>query len=355
MKTNKQIRVGILGSGSILEAHVRGLLAAGDRCRVVAVTARRPDAVAHVRKLLGPDVAICGEYEEVIRRSDVDAVDILLPHDLHLPATLAAAKAGQHVFVEKVMACNTDECDQMIAACKAAGVTLSVCHDRRYHPDWIALKKILDAGLLGEIHYWKMEHNQDLILPADLWIRSKKRVGGGAIMSCLTHQLDALRWYAGEAAAVTCMTKVVPERMEGETIGAVLLRMKSGALAQCTINWMTSADCSPCELVHVVGDRGEAYYWLGKGSYAMLRDNTQRLAPFVENGLVREWFSKLTSDRITAHEGCVMAWLKMLRGEPVEFTTTGEDSRHTVALAEAAYYAADHGLTVNLPLKKGLR
>ncbi len=357
MGKKKTIRLGVLGSGWILESHARGFRAAGDRCRVVAVSARRPEAARRARDLLGPEVECCADYREILTRRDIDAVDILLPHDLHLPATLAAARAGMHVMVEKVMARNVHECDRMLAACQAAGVTLTVCHDRRYSPDWMALKALIDSGLLGEIVCWKLEHNQDVLTPPDSWIRDRNQLGGGAIMSCLTHQLDGLRWYAGEAASVTCMTKVVPERMEGETIGTVLAQMTSGALAQCAINWMTRsgsgvADGLWSELIHATGRDGEAYYMTGRGSFALLRERSERLRPFAEGGQVSaRGFTRLKAGSWEKHERCLVEWFKMLCGEPAELSTTGEDSRRTVELAEAAYRAAAGGRVVTLPIK----
>lgn len=340
-----------MGSGSILESHAQGLLAASERCQVVAVTARHRDATDRIKKLFGTEVACCGDYKDVLARPDIDAVDILLPHDLHLPATVAAAQAGKHVMVEKVMARNVDECDRMIDACRTAGVTLSVCHDRRYQPEWKALKQILDADLMGEMYSWKLEHNQDLMLPQESWIRNRDKIGGGAIMSCLTHQLDALRWYEGEVASVACMTKTVPERMEGEVIGSVLMQMRSGALAQCSINWMASSECVPFELIHAVGRNGEAYYIAGRGAFVMLREHSERLAPFAEGEVgSHAGFTKLAVKKMRSHEGCLGEWLKMLRGEPAVFSTTGEDSRHTVELAEAAYAAAKKRCTIDLPL-----
>ncbi len=353
---NRPVRVGILGSGWILESHARGFRAAGDRCKVVAVTARSPEAKSKAKELLGPEVECHSDWTGLMRRGDLDAVDILLPHDLHLPATVMAAQKGLHVMVEKVMARNIWECDKMISACRKAGVTLAVTHDRRYHPDWMALKNLVDSGLLGEITHWKLEHNQDVLAPQGSWIRDRRQLGGGAIMSCLTHQLDGLRWFAGEADSVASMSKTVPERMQGETIGTVLLQMKSGAMAQCTINWMTrsggATDGLWPELIHATGTGGEAYFMVGRGAFAMLRDRHERLKPFAADcNTVEKGFTRLKAGNWEKHERCIVEWMKMLCGEPFELSTTGEDSRMTVELAEAAYRSAESGRFVKLPIR----
>ena len=353
------IRVGILGAGGILKAHAAGLSRMRDCCAVVAVSRASPAKAEEVHRLLGTEVAVVGDNGAVIERKDVDAIVNLLPHDLHMETTIAAAQAGKHVLVEKVMARNIWECDRMIEACEAAGVTLTVAHDRRYQPHWMALKRVVDSGILGEIYQIRLEHNQDVAVPPGNWIFNRDRLGGGAVMSCLTHQLDGLRWYGGEVASVTAMSEVIPRRMEGETIGVVVARMASGALAHAEINWATRGGWSkrhglPGEFIHITGRLGEAYYTCGQQSeaFVMLYENPELAAPFVEEAPAANTFSRLIpAGNWTGHQRCVAEWLKLLRGEPAEVTTPGRDSRKTVEVAEAAYRAERNGRVVTLPIE----
>lgn len=347
----KKIRVALIGAGDIFKSHVQGFLKAGDRCEIAAVVKTHPERADNVRALLG-NVRIERDYRSVL--PDVDAVDILLPHDLHVEATLAAARAGKPVLIEKVMARNVKECDRMIAACRKAGVSLTVCHDRRYDPDWMALKKVVDSGALGRIHHWRLEHNNDLDLPPGHWIRSAERLGGGAVMSCLTHQIDGLRWFAGEVDDVSCVTQVIPSRMEGETIGVIAARLRSGATAQLSINWATRADMWG-EVNQVTAERGEAYCMWGRGANLMLRENPAACADLFEGPPPAPGvFGKVKpAGPWTGHERCIDQWLRLLAGEPSEITTTGEDSRRTVEVAQAAGLAAARRRVVKLPHYKG--
>lgn len=354
----ERLAIGIIGGGGILAAHARGYRLAANRCVVAAVA--EPDASKHqrIRDLLGADPAIYPDYDPLLREADVAAVDIILPHDLHLPAVRAAAKAGKHVLVEKVMARNILECDEMVAACDDAGVTLTVCHDRRYAAEWMALKQVVDSGLLGEIHFWQLDHNQDVNPAAVLpWAASRNRLGGGAIMSCLTHQIDALRWYGGEVASVTCVTKTIPSRMEGETIGVVLARMASGALAELSINWETRQhDGSPnslwYEMVRVTGSQGEAYLSSGKGVFARTRTSTPVAAYVETDGSDGEQgYARVKTGTWTGHERCIGEWLSMLLGRPHAITSFGCDARRTVEVAEAAYRAESGRCEITLPIE----
>lgn len=349
---SKKIKIGILGGGGILAAHAPGFTRLKDKCEIV-VAEHNKSKHDQIRKLLGNEVRIYGDYTEVLDLPDVAAVDILLPHHLHEAAVVAAAKAGKPVLVEKVMARNIGECDRMIAACRDAGVTLTVCHDRRYNSDWQALKKIVDAGELGEILFWKLEHNQDVATPEDSWIRSREKLGGGAIMSCLTHQIDSLRWYGGEIESVASMSKTEPGRMEGECIGAVLARMQSGALALLSINWYTQSHNAPgglwYEFNHVTGTEGEAYYMSGRGTFVKLRQGETKLFEYDARG--EGAFVKVESaGDLTGHQRCIDEWVNSLIGEPSNLVTAGTDSRKTVEVAEAAYLSEATGRVVKLPL-----
>ena len=344
-------RIGILGGGGILGAHGPAFRKLAGRCTVTVAAEPNPDRADAIRRLLSPDVRIVKDYRDVLAMPDVDAVDILLPHHLHMPAAVDAALSGKPVLVEKVMARNVRECDEMIRACEEAGVSLTVCHDRRYHPEWRAIKDVVDSGALGRVFFWRLDHNQDVSAPPGHWIRSRDALGGGAIMSCLTHQIDALRWYGGEVDAVTCMTRTEPSRMEGEFLGVITARMRSGALAELSINWWTTAHRDTnlwYEMVHVCGSGGEAYTMSDRGSFVKLHDpgDAAAVARYGEAALER--FVPLSTGDGSGHDGCIREWVASLRGEPSAIVTSGRECRGTVAAAEAAYLAEQTGRTVTI-------
>ena len=340
----KKVKIAILGGGGILGLHAPGFLRLADKCEVIAVAEPNPACHDHIRHLLGKDVPIYADYKDALTLPDLDAVDIVLPHSLHVEATIAAAEKGLHVLCEKVMARNTCECHAMLDACRRAGVELVITHDRRYTDGWIQLKRLIEVGTLGDILYIKMEHNQNVETSPSSWIRSKEQVGGGAIMSCLTHQIDALRWYLGEVESVTCMTQTLPSRMEGECIGVVNAKMKTGALASLAINWHTKSEITGdhvlwYEFNHVCGTLGEAYYMHGRGAFLKMADD--------EDG----GFTKMEQvTDLSGHQGCIEEFIKKIRGEPSEVLTFGHDAIKTVEVAQAAYLSETTGCTVALPL-----
>ena len=362
----RKVRIGVIGTGGIFESHSRGFLINNDLVDVVAVSARsyNDESRKRVSRLLEKsenDIQYFTDYNEMLDKAGIDAVDILLPHNLHAPATIASAKKGIHVLVEKPMARNIKECDEMIKACKYAGVTLTICHDRRYNKAWKAIKDILDKGLIGEHLYYRLEHNQNVTLPEGHWIRNKEFLGGGAVMSCLTHQIDALRWYGGEVESVTCMTKTIPSRMEGELIGVIAAKMKSGALAQLSINWHTTSDVSVnvvgiCdkaiwfEFIQICGTAGELYYMPNDGVYIKRYKSPDGQYEFDDEGKVLGFELYYSGKDVFGHNNMITQWVRMLANLDSNILTPGVDSRKTVEVAEAAYKAEREGRVVYLPL-----
>ena len=352
---SQKLQVGLLGGGGILMAHARGYEAAREHCDVVMVA--EPDTSRHARvhDLLGPDVTIVPDYHDVLACDDIQAVDIILPHYLHMPATLAAAEAGKHVLTEKVMARNIWECDRMIEACEKAEVTLTVCHDRRYHGEWEALKDIVDSGLLGDIFFWKLDHNQDVVFPEGTWVRTRDGLGGGCIMSCLTHQIDALRWYADEFASVACMTRVTPDRMEGESLGVIIATLQNGALAELSINWRTHSNTGEnslwYEMVQACGTQGEAYYTAGRGTFVRLNQYAGEAAREAYGEKALTDFVPVECAPHGGHVKCIGEWIKLVQGEEADIRTSGRTCRGTVEVAEAAYLAVEEKRNVSLPIE----
>ena len=80
----------------------------------------------------------------------MDAVDIITPHHLHAPMTIAALEAGKHVSVQKPMALTIDEADAMIAAAERSGKLLRVIDNYRFHPPFVRAKQMLESGGIGE-------------------------------------------------------------------------------------------------------------------------------------------------------------------------------------------------------------
>ena len=117
--------------------------------------------------------------------SDIDAVHIIVPHYLHTKMVVAAAKAGKHVLCEKPMATSLEECDEMIAATKKAGVKFMIAENHRFLPAHQYIKDAVSEGLLGEVFlgraYEGAYEKPEKILDPEHWMFSYEKGGGGAL------------------------------------------------------------------------------------------------------------------------------------------------------------------------------
>jgi len=168
------------------------------------VCGRRPDAAAEAARRLGFEEHAT-RWEEVVRRDDVDVVDICTPGDSHLPIALAAAAAGKAILCEKPLANSLAEAREMRDAVEKAGVVHMVCHNYRRAPAVQLARRLIEKGRIGTLRHYRGTYLQDWIVdPAfpRVWRLEKARAGSGALGDLASHSIDLARFLVGEIEAV---------------------------------------------------------------------------------------------------------------------------------------------------------
>ena len=168
------------------------------------VCGRRPDAAAEAARRLGFEEHAT-RWEEVVRRDDVDVVDICTPGDSHLPIALAAAAAGKAILCEKPLANSLAEAREMRDAVEKAGVVHMVCHNYRRAPAVQLARRLIEKGRIGAPRHYRGTYLQDWIVdPAfpRVWRLEKARAGSGALGDLASHSIDLARFLVGEIEAV---------------------------------------------------------------------------------------------------------------------------------------------------------
>ena len=139
-------------------------------------------------------------WEEVVKRPDIDVVDICTPNFLHLPIAVAAAKAGKHVVCEKPLANTRKEAETMAAAVKKAGVKNMCGFSYRFAPAVSTIKNMITSGQLGEIFHFRAAYQQDWIVDPEfplVWRLQKKFTGSGALGDIGAHITDLCHFLIG--------------------------------------------------------------------------------------------------------------------------------------------------------------
>jgi predicted dehydrogenase len=239
----RPLKVGLVGTGRIAQAHMAAYLQHPDKVALTAVCDILEDAARKYAKTAKVE-AVYTDYEEMLRVADIDAVDICTIHDQHPAQTVAAADAGKHILSEKAMAHNLEGCREMIEAAEKAGVTLMVAQNLRYVPDAVAVKRLIEDGELGTIHAVRSHAVFPVLFsnPGGHWMNDGKQAGGGILMTNTIHHIDLLRYYVGNVKRVTGVCKtILPEMVNGaEDLVAATLEFENGAIGDVFGSWVTS-------------------------------------------------------------------------------------------------------------------
>lgn len=276
------MKVGLIGCGRIMPAHLRGykaLIENGVDVRIAALVARKPgDAETFrsreegptIRKPVGPpgdplnvphiyvydfqrdaEVDTYIDYRKMLKRGDIDAVEIYTPVFNHHTIAVDSLEAGKHVLVEKPLAVSVRAGKKMVEAAEKADLVLGVAECIRYGFGEAREKKwILDQGVIGDIQmifqgavggYW----SPDKILAETPWRHQKLEAGAGVSIDFGPHLFSGLRYLCGEIKDVKSIVKTfedvrVTRNEEGDVIDRVksevddsfftLINFKSGAV-----------------------------------------------------------------------------------------------------------------------------
>lgn len=230
------LRIGIIGTGSIANAHISGYLAFPDHCEIVALADVAPGRAAQKAQECGLSAIGYDDPAQMIAEAELDLVSIATPPSTHAQLTIAALDAGIHVLVEKPMAPSLEECEAMLAAQERSGKLLSVVAQNRFRDDLATLKEVVDSGLLGSISHVRVDSAWWRGLPYyDLWWRGTwEKEGGGCTLNHAIHHIDLLLWLLGSPTEVTAMlANAQHDNSEVEDLSVAVFRYERG-LAQLT-------------------------------------------------------------------------------------------------------------------------
>ncbi len=231
MKEKKALRIGLIGCGFMGRTHTNGYKRVNDffpeleyRPELKAVCSRRKDKVLAFADQWGYQ-SIETDWQNLISRNDIDAVDICAPNNVHAEIAIAAAEAGKIILCEKPLARTLDEAQQMVAAIEKAGVNNTVWYNYRRIPAVTLAKQIIDSGKLGRIFHYRANFLQDWTINANLpqggealWRLDMDAAGSGVTGDLLAHCIDTAMWLNGAIVDVSAVTETfIKERMHQES------------------------------------------------------------------------------------------------------------------------------------------
>lgn len=196
--------IAVIGAGAIAQRNATEAARSG-AARIAGVFDVNVKVARNMAKSLG-GVPVFSSYAEALGSSTVDAVLLSTPHHVHKSMTVEAAEAGKHVMVEKPMATTLADAEEMIAACRRAGVALTVNYSFRYLPKIQKARQLISDGAIGDITgiqvlahqfkdpgYWMGARSNS----PDDWRASREKCGGGFLIMNVCHTIDYLYYITG--------------------------------------------------------------------------------------------------------------------------------------------------------------
>jgi len=223
------LRWGIIGCGVIGPFHAEAMQGV-DSVRLTAVADIVPERAKTLAEKYG--VAWHTSIEALLAREDIDAVSICTPSGLHAEHGMQAARAGKHVLSEKPLDVRVEKVDELIATCKACGVTLGGIFQNRFPHAIRQVKQAIEDGWLGEIVFagasclWLREQ---AYYDSGEW-RGTWALDGGVLSNQGIHTIDRLLWLTGmQPTVLSAYCPTLKRAMEAEDLGMALLRFPNGA------------------------------------------------------------------------------------------------------------------------------
>lgn len=256
--TSKIVRWGLIGCGDIARRRVAPALRDLSNCDLVAISRARLELAERFAQEFGAQ-KWCADWRELLRDPEIDAVYVATPVYLHAAQTIAAAEAGKHVLCEKPMAMNVEECDRMIAACRANNVNLGIAYYRRFYPLIERIKRLLESGEIGKpvivqinVYSWfnpQPDHPR-------YWLIQKEQAGGGPMFDVGCHRIEVLLNLFGPIRRITSVGGAVAFEREVEDTAVALFQFERGT---CGVLAVSHAAREAQDTLDIVGTLGSIH------------------------------------------------------------------------------------------------
>ena len=342
------IGVGMIGSGFMGLTYSQALTAHVEGAHLVSITGGKRAAGLAADYQVPMDASV----DDMVARSDIDAVLVATPDQHRLEITEKAAAAGKHILVEKPMAPTVAECDAMMRVADKAGVQLGVVKTERFRTLTRKAKELIDQGELGPIRMMRTLSAFPISLTQDVfserqWMYDPR--SGGLFMGMATHNADFLRWLSG--------SNVVRVFAQANTFGDIKAPAQS-VMAQLEFEgglmghmWITSEMPDPS-----IPSSEVRFEIVGRDAILDIEN-----FDFLRMGKGESWEDVIIPEkfdwandpknpvRLEPHTRVIQGFIDSLH-EGTKPVVGGQEGRAAVEICEACLRSAESGHAIDLPL-----
>lgn len=350
----EKVGFGIIGAGAIAPFHAEAINDLPE-AELVGVCDSVEERAKNLADKFGARMW-CTDYRKLLERNDIDVVNLCLPPSLNEEITLAAAQRGIHVIVEKPMALNVAQADNMISACRRAKTKLAVILPSRFSEDTQQVKKLVDEGKFGRLFMGNAFTNwfrtREYYASAS-WRKTWAGQGGGALINQGIHAVDLLQWYMGPVESVYGVIDTFVHDIEVEDTAVAILKFKSGALG--IIQGTTAAYPGFPRKIEIFGEKGSAV--LKVKSLELLAIIGTKIK--IKGTLEQDYINKRPGDcssgpvHLTSeqHRLQIKDFIQAIKDNREPFVN-GEEGKKSLEIIKAIYASSKAKKEVKLPLKE---
>jgi predicted dehydrogenase len=341
----RNLRVGILGSGNIAAHHARGWATYPDRVEIVGfadIDTTRAQEMSN--QYTGGSAVAFGSGTDMLAGAELDIIDICLPHHLHTDAIIAAAEAGKAVLCEKPLCTTLADAARIRDVVRETGITFMGAHNQLFQPSLLEARRLMDGGFLGDRYllrsietFQSRTWQQFGMASSDQrdwgWRSDIAQAGGGELIDTGYHGTYRLLSLAGSrpVEVTAILSKFFQTGLKTEDTAMVIVRFESGAVGEILTSWA----------LDVVGQK----HFEVQGELGALSGGPRSL----EHQLYG-WPDSATKTFELVHS------FTLEIGHFIEVLTAGapnpadiDETARTLQVIKAAYLSADLGRTVQLP------
>lgn len=336
-----QVKFAIVGCGHIAHKHAQAIRAL-DGVQLAAVCDPNEERVKKfVEEYQGEGYL---NYGELLKRQDIQVINLCTPSGLHGEMALAAARAHKHVLLEKPMTLSLQEADDLIEGFRAEGVQLGVIHQNRFKPVVQYLKEAVEKGCFGKLTHANATvrwNRGDQYFQQEPW-RGTRKMDGGTLLNQAIHNIDLLLWIMGPVKSVFAYTATRLRSIETEDVGVALLRFANGALGvveAATTIYPGNLE----ETLNIFGSTGTVILGGVTANDAKVWEVKDLVKPEISN-----------NNKFPSYHGHLEAIKDMVKAVQTgdKPLVDGEEARKTLEVILAIYESAASGQEVVLPFRE---
>lgn len=351
MTTGREpVRIGVIGTGQIGKYHLKNYSEISD-AQIVAVADVNEAEARRVAELYNiPNVY--SDYRELLKRDDIQAVDVALHNNLHMPMTVAGLEAGKHVYCEKPMAGAFRDAETMLTRARETGQHLSIQLSTLFVDETKAAKALIDGGHLGRLYHARSTGHRRRGRPyvdgyGSTFFVQKQHASGGALYDMGVYHISQVLYLLGNPAPQTITGRVfqetpMDERRRAnsgynvEELGTGYARLADGITLDIIEAWAVHMDSF--EGSSILGSEGGLRldpfgYFRSVGDLDL--DSTANMGSF-------NWRSHNVRTDGDAYDSPQHHWVAALQGR-VPLLPTAEIALNTMLISEGIYLSSERG------------